>query len=95
MHLKVQAGNHNGDHQFPGLWDGRRTVLNAGLQSAKSQPHRKLNKNNVSSLTYFPHIYIRHYTIYTHGNNELGHKFLNLITAFPGIVLFFTHIQCL
>jgi len=32
MQLKVQAGNRNGDHQFPGLWDGRRTVLNAGVQ---------------------------------------------------------------
>ena len=42
MQLKVQAGNRNGDHQFLGLWDGRRTVLNAGLQSAKSRPHRKL-----------------------------------------------------
>jgi len=26
MQLKVQACNRNGDHQFPGLWDGRRTV---------------------------------------------------------------------
>ena len=42
MQLKVQAGNRNGDHQFPGLRGGRRTVLNAGLQSAKSRTHRKL-----------------------------------------------------
>ena len=30
------------DHQFPVLWDGRRTVLNAGRKTAKSRPHRKL-----------------------------------------------------
>ena len=42
MQLKFQAGNRNDDHQFPGLWDGRRTVLNARLQSAKSRPHQKL-----------------------------------------------------
>ena len=42
MQLKVQAGNRNDDHQFPGLWEGRRTVLNTGLQSAKSRPHQKL-----------------------------------------------------
>ena len=42
MQLRVQASNRNSDHQFPGLWDWRRTVLNAGLQSAKSRPHRKL-----------------------------------------------------
>ena len=40
MQLKVQAGNRNGDDLR--LWYGRRTVLNAGLQSAKSRPHRKL-----------------------------------------------------
>jgi len=31
MQLKIQAGDRNGDHQFPGLWDGRRTALNEGL----------------------------------------------------------------
>jgi len=42
MQFKVQAGNRNGEHQFPGLWDGRWTVLNPGIQSAKSRPQRKL-----------------------------------------------------
>ena len=31
-----------GNRKFPGLEDGRRTVLNAGLQSAKSRSYRKL-----------------------------------------------------
>ena len=46
---------------------------------------------------YFPHIYIRQAFVVTiisnHGKKGLGHKFLNLITALPGIVLFFTHIH--
>ena len=61
MRLKVQAGNRNGDHQFPGLWDGRRTVLNAGLQSAKSRPHQKL-KMEIS-------LYNRSTTVIHHGRS--------------------------
>ena len=34
--VEVQAGKPNGDHHIPELWDVRQTVLNTGLQSAKS-----------------------------------------------------------
>ena len=58
MQLKVQAGNRNGDDLR--LWDGRRTVLNAGLQLAKSRPRRKL-KMEMS-------LYSRSTTVIHHAN---------------------------
>ena len=53
---------------------------------------REKNENIVSSLNVFSR-YIHKtnnlsYNIWTHSNKGLGHKFLNLITALPGIVLF-------
>ena len=66
IQLKVQAGNRNGDYQFPVLWDGRRTVLNTGLQSAKSQPHRKL-KMEMS-------LYIRSTIVIHHDSPWLIHQ---------------------
>ena len=58
MQLKVQAGNRNGDHQLCGLWDGRRTFLIAGLQSAKQRPNRNLQLDiplNSRSTNVIPH----------------------------------------
>ena len=53
---------------------------------------REKNENIVYSLNVFSR-YIHKtnnlsYNIWTHSNKGLGHKFLNLITALPGIVLF-------
>jgi len=50
------------------------------------------------SLVFSPYLHKTNnlsYNIYNHGNKGLRHKFLNLITAVPGIVLMLTHIKCL
>ena len=48
-------------------------------------------KGKLTTSTMDSHLYIRqtiYVNIYNHGNKGLGHKFLNLITALPGIRYF-------
>ena len=89
MRLKVQADNHNGDHQFPVFWDGRRTVLNAGLQSAKSRPHACTMTKLVCCSFLYPNI-LEHSLIYILVNDDsdlVSGFFKNILSALSSIIM--------